>query len=109
MQKYVRCVLLSVLLSPLAWAAPLVIRRVTVIDATGKPAQHGMTVVIEQDQIVAIGPWTREVSDPRPLGHARAWLASGAWQRGGGRDVDVSAASGQRCRRRACDGGAGER
>jgi hypothetical protein len=56
MQKCVRCVLLSVLLSPLAWAGSLVIRRVTVIDATGKPAQPGMTVVIEQDQIVAIGP-----------------------------------------------------
>src|SRR5579863_9933610 len=59
MQKYVRCVLLSILFSPLAWAGPLVIRRVTVIDATGKPAQPGMTVVIEQDQIVAIGPWTK--------------------------------------------------
>jgi cytosine/adenosine deaminase-related metal-dependent hydrolase len=59
MQKCVRCVLLSILLSPLAWAGPLVIRRVTVIDATGKPAQPGMTVVIEQDQIAAIGPWTK--------------------------------------------------
>jgi len=64
MQKCVRCVLLSILLlsillSPLAWAGPLVIRRVTVIDATGKPAQPGMTVVIEQDQIVAIGPWMK--------------------------------------------------
>jgi len=61
MRKYVRCVLLSTLLSlsPWAWAGPLVIRRVTVIDATGKPAQPGMTVVIEQDRIVAIGPWKK--------------------------------------------------
>jgi imidazolonepropionase-like amidohydrolase len=59
MRKCVHCVLLSILLSPLAWAGSLVIRRVTVIDATGKTAQPGMTVVIEQDQIVAIGPWTK--------------------------------------------------
>jgi imidazolonepropionase-like amidohydrolase len=30
-----------------------------VIDATGKPAQPDITVVIEQDQIVAIGPCTK--------------------------------------------------
>ena len=59
MQNCVLCVLLSILLSPLAWAGPLVIRRVTVIDATGKPAQPGMTVVIEQDRIVSIGPWKK--------------------------------------------------
>ena len=59
MQKCVRYVLLSILLSPLAWAGSLVIRRVTVIDATGKPAQPGMIVVIEQDRIVAIGPWKK--------------------------------------------------
>jgi imidazolonepropionase-like amidohydrolase len=59
MRKCVHCVLLSVLLSSLAWAGSLVIRCVTVIDATGKPAQPGMTVVIEQDQIVAIGPCTK--------------------------------------------------
>lgn len=56
---YVLCVFLSVLFSPLAWAGPLVIQRVTVIDATGKPAQPDMTVVIEQDRIVAIGPWKK--------------------------------------------------
>ena len=59
MQKYVHCALLSILLSPLAWAGSLVIRCVTVIDATGKPAQPGMTVVIERDQIVAISPCTK--------------------------------------------------
>jgi hypothetical protein len=59
MRKCVPCVFLSILLSPLAWAGSLAIRCVTVIDATGKPAQPGMTVVIEQDQIVAIGPCTK--------------------------------------------------
>ena len=34
----VLCVLLSILLSPLAWAESLVIQHVTVIDATGKAA-----------------------------------------------------------------------
>jgi len=51
--------LLSILLSQLAWADSLVIQRVTVIDATGKPPQSGMSVVIEQDQIAAIGPWKK--------------------------------------------------
>jgi|HubBroStandDraft_6_1064221.scaffolds.fasta_scaffold88025_2 hypothetical protein len=37
MRKCVHCVVLSVLLTPLAWAGSLVIRCVTVIDATGLP------------------------------------------------------------------------
>jgi imidazolonepropionase-like amidohydrolase len=53
------CVFLSTLLCSLAWADSLVIQRVTVIDATGKPAQPGMTVVVEQDQIAAIGSWKK--------------------------------------------------
>jgi imidazolonepropionase-like amidohydrolase len=53
-------VLLSILLSPLGWAAPLVIRGVTVIDATGRPPQAGMTVVMEEDRIAAIGPSTKQ-------------------------------------------------
>jgi len=52
----VLCILLSILLSPLAWAGSLVIRGVTVIDATGKPPQADMTVVVERDRITAIGP-----------------------------------------------------
>ena len=44
----VLCVLLSILLSPLTQADSLVIQRVTVIDATGKPAQSDMTIVIEK-------------------------------------------------------------
>lgn len=53
------CVLLSILLSPLAWAGPLVIQHITVIDATGKPEQPDMTVVIERGQITAMGPWKK--------------------------------------------------
>src|SRR5690348_5238122 len=54
----VLCVLLSIL-SPLAWSDSLVIQRVTVIDATGKPAQPDMAVVIEQDHIAAVSPWKK--------------------------------------------------
>jgi imidazolonepropionase-like amidohydrolase len=52
-------VLLAILLSPLAWADSLVIQRVTIIDATGEPAQPDMTVLIDKDQIAAIGPWAK--------------------------------------------------
>jgi imidazolonepropionase-like amidohydrolase len=54
-----RVLLLSILLCPLTWADSLVIQRVTLIDATGQPAQPGMTVVIKQDRIAAIGPWKK--------------------------------------------------
>jgi len=50
------CILLSILLSPLVWAESLVIQSVTVIDATGKPPQAGVTVVVERDRITAISP-----------------------------------------------------
>jgi imidazolonepropionase-like amidohydrolase len=49
-------VLLSALLTPLAWTQSLVIRSVTVIDATGNPPQRDMTVVIDRDRIAAISP-----------------------------------------------------
>ena len=55
----VLCVLLPMLLCPLGWADSLVIQRVTVIDATGKPAQSGITVVVEQDHIAVVGPWKK--------------------------------------------------
>ena len=51
--------LLCALLIPLGWAQPLVIKRVTVIDATGKPAQPDMTVVIDKDRIAAVSPWKK--------------------------------------------------
>ena len=51
--------LCSVVWGQFGWAQPLVIERVTVIDATGKPAQPDMTVVVERDRITAIGPWKK--------------------------------------------------
>lgn len=40
-----------------ASAQPLIIQRVTVVDATGKAAQPGMTVVIDGSRIASVGPW----------------------------------------------------
>src|ERR1044072_9050480 len=48
--------LFSLLLGQLVWAQPLVIKRVTVIDATGGPSQPDMTVVISANRIVAVSP-----------------------------------------------------
>jgi len=52
-------ILLCTLLAPLAWEQPLVFKRVPVINATGKPAQPDMTVVISGDNIAAISPWKK--------------------------------------------------
>jgi imidazolonepropionase-like amidohydrolase len=52
-------VVLAILLSPLAQAEALAVQRVIVIDATGKPPQPDMTVVMEQGRIAAIGPSTK--------------------------------------------------
>jgi imidazolonepropionase-like amidohydrolase len=65
----------------LAQANSLVIERVTVIDATGKPAQSGMTVVIERDQIAAIGPW-KNIKAPagsQIVDGRRKFLIPGLW------------------------------
>jgi len=43
---------------------PLVITNVTVIDATGGPAQHGMTVVVTGDHITSVTP-EREANLPK--------------------------------------------
>jgi hypothetical protein len=75
------CVLLSILLSPLTRADSLVIQRVTVIDATGKPAQSGMTVVVEREQIAAVGPW-KKVKAPasaKIVDGRGAFLIPGLW------------------------------
>jgi len=48
----------------LAAAEPLAITNVTVIDGTGKPARHGMTVVITGGHITAITP-ARRAKFPR--------------------------------------------
>jgi imidazolonepropionase-like amidohydrolase len=54
-----REVLVFTLLGGLGWSQPLVIKRVTVIDATGKAAQPDMTVVMEGDRIAAVTPWKK--------------------------------------------------
>jgi hypothetical protein len=54
-----RLILPFALLAGLACAQPLVIKRVTVVDATGKPAQPDMTVVIEGDRIAAVSRSTQ--------------------------------------------------
>src|ERR1700727_1402894 len=52
-------ILILALVGGCAWSQSLVIKRVTIIDATGRAPQPDMTVVIEQDRIVAIGPWEK--------------------------------------------------
>jgi imidazolonepropionase-like amidohydrolase len=52
-------ILILALVGGCAWSQSLVIKRVTMIDATGRAPQPDMTVVIEQDRIVAIGPWKK--------------------------------------------------
>jgi hypothetical protein len=49
-------ILLCILWAPFMRAQTLAIQHVTVIDATGKPAQPDMTVVIDRDRIAAVTP-----------------------------------------------------
>jgi len=42
-----------------AWSQSLVIKHVTVIDASGLAAQPDMTVIVDRDRIVAVGPWKK--------------------------------------------------
>ena len=46
-------------------AAPLVFTHVTVIDATGSPAQPDMTVVVTGDRITAVGKSADVRADPK--------------------------------------------
>jgi imidazolonepropionase-like amidohydrolase len=60
---------------------PLVLTHVTVIDATGAPAQPGMTVVIETGRIAAVGK-TGQVPVPdgaRVVNTAGKFLIPGLW------------------------------
>ena len=52
-------VLLFALFGGLAWSQSLVIKRVTVIDATDRAAQPDVTVVITGDRIAAVSPWKK--------------------------------------------------
>ena len=52
-------IILLALWSVSGWTQPLVIRHITVIDATGRAAEPGMSVVIDGDRIVTVGPWKK--------------------------------------------------
>jgi imidazolonepropionase-like amidohydrolase len=63
------------------WSQPLVIRHITVIDATGRAAQPDMSVIIDGDRIVAIGPW-RKMHAPKAaqtLDGEGKFLIPGLW------------------------------
>jgi imidazolonepropionase-like amidohydrolase len=57
-------ILLCILWTPFARAQTLAIQHVTVIDATGKPAQPDLTVVIEGGRIAAVTP-SRQAKNPK--------------------------------------------
>jgi hypothetical protein len=73
--------LFSLLLGQLVWAQALVIKRVTVIDATGKPAQPDMTVVIAADRIVTVSPWKKAKipKDAHVVDGSGKFLIPGLW------------------------------
>ncbi len=57
-------ILLFTLFGACSWSQALVIKRVTVIDATGRGPEPNMTVIVDGDRIVAVGPW-RKTRIPR--------------------------------------------
>ncbi len=54
-----RVVLLLALSGGYGWSQSLVIQHVTVIDATGRSPAPNMTVVVDGDRIVSVGPWNK--------------------------------------------------
>jgi len=57
-------ILVCTLFSTCSWSQSLAIKRVTVIDATGRGPEPDMTVIADGDRIVAVGPW-RKTHVPR--------------------------------------------
>src|SRR5215469_2889410 len=57
-------IVLCILRALLMQAQTLAIQHVTVVDATGKPAQPDMTVVVERDRIATVGA-ARKVRIPK--------------------------------------------
>src|SRR5262249_26378442 len=59
----------------------LAIRNVTVIDATGQPAQRGMTVIVEGTRIATIGPsaTTDVPRNARVIDGTGKYLIPGLW------------------------------
>jgi hypothetical protein len=52
-------ILLFTLFAACCWSQSLAIKRVTVIDATGRGPESNMTVIADGDRIVAVGPRRR--------------------------------------------------
>jgi imidazolonepropionase-like amidohydrolase len=52
-------ILLFTLFGACTWSQSLAIKRVTVIDATGRGPEPNMTVIVDGDRIVAVGPWKK--------------------------------------------------
>jgi imidazolonepropionase-like amidohydrolase len=57
-------ILLLTLFVSCSWSQSLVIKRVTVIDATGRGPEPDTTVIVDGDRVVAVGPW-RKTHIPR--------------------------------------------
>jgi hypothetical protein len=73
--------LLLALCAGCACSQPLVIQRVTVIDATGRAATPDMSVVVDGGRIVAVSPW-RKTHVPRNaviVDGAGKFLIPGLW------------------------------
>ena len=69
------------LFSKCSWSQTLVIKRVTVIDATGGSPQPEMTVIVNGDRIVAMGRWNtlhipRKAVGDLPRQSHRRWSRS---------------------------------
>jgi imidazolonepropionase-like amidohydrolase len=76
-----RLALLCILATPFLHAQPLVIQHVTVIDATGKPPQPDVTVVIEGGRIASVTP-SRKAKIPKGaqiIEGAGKFLIPGLW------------------------------
>jgi len=73
--------LLFTLLCACSWPQSLAIKRVTVIDATGRGPEPNMTAIVDGDRIVAVGPW-RKTHIPRKavvVDGAGKFLIPGLW------------------------------
>src|ERR1700677_2319719 len=84
--------LLFTLFVSCSWSQSLVIKRVTVIDATGRGPEPNMTVIADGDRIVAIGPWKKT----RIPGKAVVVNGTGKFLIPGLCDMHVHGASGAR-------------
>jgi len=73
--------LLAALCSVRGWPQSLVIKHVTVVDATGRPPEPDMTVVVEGDRIVAVRPWkkTHTPKNAAIVDGAGKFLIPGLW------------------------------